>query len=137
MLEHYFGRPLHYIGFGGTGKQVRDLLHVDDLTDLIDEQLADIGGWAGTTVNVGGGPECSLSLVETTELCRELTGNEVPISPDPETRPGDVPVYIYDCGRLQARSDWRPRRDARRVLADIHAFIDANADSIDAALGKA
>ena len=135
MLEHYFGRPLRYIGFGGTGKQVRDLLHVDDLTDLVDEQLADIGRWAGATVNVGGGRGCSLSLVETTDLCRELTGNEVPIEPDPETRPGDVPVYISDCARLAARSDWRPQRDARTILADIHAFIDANADNIDAVLG--
>jgi CDP-paratose 2-epimerase len=135
MLEHYFGRPLSYIGFGGTGKQVRDLLHVDDLTELVDEQLADIDGWAGATVNVGGGPGCSLSLVETTELCRELTGNEIPIGAEPETRPGDVPVYISDCGRLAARTDWRPRRDARRILGDIHAFIDENAANIDAALG--
>ena len=40
MLAHHFGRPLSYIGFGGTGKQVRDLLHVDDLVELVDEQLA-------------------------------------------------------------------------------------------------
>ena len=43
MLAHHFGRPLRYIGYGGAGKQVRDLLHVDDLVDLVDEQLADPG----------------------------------------------------------------------------------------------
>jgi CDP-paratose 2-epimerase len=37
MLSHHFGCDLNYIGYGGTGKQVRDLLHVDDLVDLVDE----------------------------------------------------------------------------------------------------
>jgi CDP-paratose 2-epimerase len=135
MLEHYFERPLSYIGFGGSGKQVRDLLHIDDLADLIDEQLGDLEAWAGATVNVGGGRRCSLSLVETTEICRELTGNEIPVSPRAKTRPGDVRIYLSDCERLYALSGWRPRRDARRTLADIYGFIDANAASIDRALG--
>ena len=39
LLAHMFRRPLTYIGFGGSGKQVRDLLHVDDLIDLVDVQL--------------------------------------------------------------------------------------------------
>ena len=136
MLEHHFGRPLRYIGFGGCGKQVRDLLHVDDLVDLVDEQLANLPAWSGETVNVGGGAPCSLSLLETTELCRELTGNEVPIGPEPETRAGDVPLYVSDCSRLEQRTAWRPKRDARRILEDIHVFIGANADTIDAALAS-
>ena len=41
MLAHHFGDPLSYIGFGGTGKQVRDLLHVEDLVDLVERQLSD------------------------------------------------------------------------------------------------
>ncbi len=40
LLAHHFRRPLQYIGFGGTGKQVRDLLHVEDLIELLDEQLS-------------------------------------------------------------------------------------------------
>jgi CDP-paratose 2-epimerase len=134
MLEHYFRRPLRYIGFGGTGKQVRDLLHIDDLVELLDEQLASIEAWAGTTVNVGGGRDCSLSLVEATELCRELTGNEVPIEPAPATRPGDVPIYISDCRRLFERTAWRPRRGPPDVMKDIYRFIDANAATIERAL---
>src|SRR5262249_29047869 len=72
LLSHLFGHPLTYIGYGGSGKQVRALLHVDDLVDLVDEQLGEPQAWAGVTANVGGGRECSLSLLETTALCREL-----------------------------------------------------------------
>ena len=47
LLCHRFGSPLSYIGWGGEGKQVRDLLHVDDLVDLVDEQLGEPGELAG------------------------------------------------------------------------------------------
>src|SRR3954453_16928734 len=102
VFHHHFGLPLSYIGFGGAGRQVRDLIHVDDLTDLIDDQLSDPDGWAGFVGNVGGGRDHSLSLLETTEICRELTGNEVPIDSVPETRPGDVPIFLAGCARLWA-----------------------------------
>jgi CDP-paratose 2-epimerase len=134
-LHHHYDLPLSYIGFGGTGRQVRDLLHVEDLVDLIDLQLTEPEAWTGETLNVGGGPGCSLSLLETTELCRELSGNEVPIDAVPETRFGDVPVYLSDCRALHARSAWRPRRDARTVIADILGWIERHADEVGPALG--
>jgi CDP-paratose 2-epimerase len=135
LLSHRLGRPLTYIGYGGSGKQVRDLLHIDDLVDLVDEQLSDPKGWSGVTANVGGGRECSLSLLETTELCRELTGNEVPIGTEVETRSGDVPVYLSDCSRLRSLSSWRPRRTPRDVLVDLLDWSAAHEDSLRTALG--
>jgi CDP-paratose 2-epimerase len=130
MLAHHFGRPLRYIGFGGTGKQVRDLLHVDDLVDLVDDQLARPDHWRGATVNVGGGTAVSLSLLETTTLCRELTGTEIAVEETDEERPGDVPIYISDCRRLHALTDWRPRRDGRAVLMDILAWVQEHEDAV-------
>jgi CDP-paratose 2-epimerase len=135
MLSHMFGRPLTYIGFGGAGKQVRDLLHVDDLVELVERQLLDPGRWDGGVFNVGGGREVSLSLRETSELCRELSGNEVAIDPVAETRAGDVPIYLSDCAKLFEFDDWRPRRDPRRVLAEIHDWIAADEERIGHALG--
>ncbi|HEX3041683.1 MAG TPA: NAD-dependent epimerase/dehydratase family protein [Solirubrobacterales bacterium] len=134
MLAHHFRNPLSYIGFGGHGKQVRDLLHVEDLVDLVERQLMDSAAWDGRTVNVGGGRECSLSLRETTEICRRLTGNEVPITPVQETRQGDVPIYLSDCTRLFGLDEWRPRRSAEQVLADIHEWIAADEERIAQAL---
>jgi CDP-paratose 2-epimerase len=129
-LHHHFGRPLRYIGHGGTGKQVRDLLHVADLVDLLERQLLDPDAWRGFVGNVGGGRGCSLSLREATAICRELSGNEVPIGAVAETRAGDVPLYISDCGRLFERTDWRPRRGAREVLADTLAWIESNGAAV-------
>jgi CDP-paratose 2-epimerase len=134
MLSHRFRQPLRYIGFGGEGKQVRDLLHVEDLVDLVERQLLEPERWDGGVFNVGGGRECSLSLRETTELCRELTGSEVAVEPVAETRPGDVPVYLSDCRKLFGFDEWRPRRGARQTLADIDAWIAADEERIGQAL---
>jgi CDP-paratose 2-epimerase len=134
MLAHRFKRPLRYIGFGGSGRQVRDLLHVDDLLELIDEQITAPQGWDGITANVGGGRACSLSLLETTALCAEITGNTVEVAHTREVRPGDVPIYISDCARLSSLTTWRPKRSAREILEDVHAWIAANEDAVLRAL---
>jgi CDP-paratose 2-epimerase len=134
MLAHMLGGNLSYIGFGGAGKQVRDLIHVDDLVDLVELQLLDPEHWDGVTANVGGGREVSLSLAETTALCREITEREIPVGAAGEDRPGDVPVYISDCSRLYSMTDWRPRRSARKVLEDIANWITEHQDAVRSAL---
>lgn len=134
LLAHLNGDPLRYIGFDGSGRQVRDLLHVADLVDLIALQLSDPDGWRGAVLNVGGGRECSLSLLEATELCRELTGRRVEVRPAGEDRPGDVPIYISDCRALYGRTAWRPRRDARQTLTDTAEWIADHREALASAL---
>jgi CDP-paratose 2-epimerase len=130
MLAHHFGGGLRYIGFGGSGKQVRDLLHVEDLLELIDRQLRDPEHWNGLVANVGGGRQCSLSLRETTALCAEITGRHIDVTQDSRARPGDVPIYISDCRRLYAHTDWRPHRGPREILADISRWIAQHEDDL-------
>jgi CDP-paratose 2-epimerase len=133
VLAHHFRRPLRYIGFGGSGKQVRDLLHVEDLVALLDQQLGEPGVWDGVVANVGGGRDRSLSLLQTTALCREITGNVIDVECSSEVRPGDLPIYISDCAKLLRLTNWRPRHDPRTVLEDIHRWVLAN----DAAISRA
>src|SRR5262245_41260491 len=71
VAHHYFGRPLKYTGFGGKGVQVRDLLHPDDLCDLVGRQLQSWNLVSGRTFNVGGGRNNAVSLQEFTTLCQE------------------------------------------------------------------
>lgn len=134
MLAHVFDRPLRYIGYGGSGKQVRDLLHVEDLVALVAEQLSDAERWDGLIVNVGGGREGSLSLRETTQLCSELTGRTIVVEASDETRPSDIPIYLSDCSRLFAHTQWRPRRDPRETLTDVLDWITTNQRAVLAAL---
>jgi len=120
LIEDYVGgyglravvNRLGAIGPGVVGewagpKQVRDLLHIDDLVELVAEQLAAPDDWASEVLNVGGGRANSLSLIEASEIA----GHEI--------APGDnnFPVYISDCTRLFARGEWRPTRDVRAILA--------------------
>jgi CDP-paratose 2-epimerase len=134
MLAHHFDRPLSYIGFGGSGKQVRDLIHVDDLVSLVDEQIGAADRWDGVVANVGGGRECSLSLLETTLLCAEISGRNLDVVASGDTRPGDIPVYLSDCSELYSMTSWRPQHDARSVLSDIYSWVLGNEAAIAAAL---
>jgi len=124
--RHYFKRPLTYIGYGGTGKQVRDLLAIDELCELVLLQIERIGELPRRTYNVGGGLASSLSLAETTALCEEITGNRVEITAVPENRPSDLRLYVTDNARVSADTGWEPRKTPRDVLAEIHAWIRGN-----------
>jgi len=123
LLAFHFGLPLAYIGYGATGKQVRDVLHVDDLVRLVADQLDRPAHWAGQTFNVGGGRDGSLSLLEASELCAELTGRDMRVGREPRTRPGDVRCYVSDCRRLFEHCEWRPDRAPREILEDIAAWV--------------
>jgi CDP-paratose 2-epimerase len=134
VAHHYFGRPLRYIGFGGQGKQVRDLLHVDDLFDLLVLQLQSPDIWDGRLYNIGGGAEVSVSLQELTDLCVAATGQRVAIGSVPETNSVDVRIYLSDFRKATTELGWRPRRSAAQVVADIHQWIDAHRQQLEGIL---
>jgi len=123
VANHYFQKSLKYIGYGGTGKQVRDFLHVADLLDLIDIQIANLAQFKGQTFNVGGGQDFSLSLYETTKLCQEITGNSIMIEAIPKNRTGDMPIFITDSRKISSMTGWQPQRDGRKLIQDIFDWI--------------
>ena len=124
MLAHHFRRPLRYIGFGGNGKQVRDLLHVDDLVDLIDEQLARPGPLGRATVNVGGGRELQPVAARDDRALprahRQRARGRLRAADPPGRRARSTSPTA---ARLFGLTDWRPRRGAAEILADIAAWI--------------
>lgn len=126
MLAHYFKKPLKYIGFCGKGKQVRDLLHVDDLCRLIDLQTNSLSKLSGNTYNVGGARETSLSLLETTALCSEITGNKIKVGCDLRNRPGDIAVYLTNNKKVTRELKWKPQKSAVMILNDIFNWIRSN-----------
>lgn len=131
VARHFFGRALSYTGFGGKGLQVRDLLHPDDLTDLIRMQLNAWNRVAGQTFNVGGGRSGSVSMQELTALCREIVGREVPLESEAATAAADVPWYITDHSRISEVLGWAPVRRPRQIVEDIAAWIAQNARTLE------
>lgn len=126
MARHFWGGTLSYYGYGGLGKQVRDILHVADLFDLIDVQIHNWEIHNGQTYNVGGGGGNSVSLQELTFLCREVTGNTIPIQSVPESRPGDVRIYVSDYGKVRAATGWKPKRSVEDIVSEIAQWIASN-----------
>lgn len=135
VAAHYFRRNLSYIGFDGSGRQVRDFLHIDDFCELLLDQIANLDTYQGRLFNVGGGRDFSLSLLETTRLCEEITGNHLSIASVTQTRPADVRIYITDHRRLSVVNAWQPSRDARTTLADIFNWIRNNEAEVKSTLG--
>lgn len=124
--RHLFGGSLAYMGFGGTGVQVRDILHVADLYDLVRLQVDRIGEHAGRTYNVGGGAGVSVSLAELTDLCVRRCQRVVEIGRDPETRAADIPYYVTDNAEVTAATGWKPTRGVETIVGDIFAWLEAH-----------
>ena len=136
LVSHLLKRPLAYFGFGGHGKQVRDLLHIDDLVDLILLQSRRMAEFRGDIFPVGGSGFSSLSLLEATDLCRRLTGNEMPVGSQAANRPADVIWYITDNRLVTSRLGWQPRRTAEDILRDIRDWLGSRPDLLASLFGK-
>lgn len=130
MAHHIFNKPLSYIGFGGTGKQVRDVVHVDDIADLVEIEMKKMNILSGETMVVGGGESQTVSLRELTDQCRQITGKTVPITSDSVTRQGDIPWYCSDYSYCTARTGWKPARSLSQTLEDIYTWITAHPESL-------
>jgi CDP-paratose 2-epimerase len=123
LAKHLFGGPLAFTGFGGEGLQVRDVLHVDDLYDLIVAQVAAFDRHSGAIYNVGGGAELSLSLRELTRLCADISKRHLTIGQRPETREADIPYYVSDCAAVRAATGWAPKRSKTVLIEDIWRWL--------------
>ncbi|MBS1774339.1 MAG: NAD-dependent epimerase/dehydratase family protein [Bacteroidetes bacterium] len=126
MAKHFWNKQLSYIGYGGMGKQVRDMLHIEDLISLIDIQVHQIDKFHNKVYNAGGGVKGSASLLEMTNICSEITGNKIPIASVKENRPADLRIYISDNSKIEAEIGWSPKRNAKDIFADIYQWIKDN-----------
>jgi CDP-paratose 2-epimerase len=134
--RHLYGGALTYSGFGGEGLQVRDVLHVDDLYDLLTLQIADLPRLSGAVFNAGGGYANSVSLAELTALCRTRAGRVIPIEPKPATSDADVPYYISDNTAVTRATGWAPQRTVDQLLDDITAWLREHRAILEPRLGS-
>ncbi len=128
VYRHLAGQAVTYTGFGGKGKQVRDLLHVEDLFTLMQKQVADFAKLKADVFNVGGGPENAVSLKEWTRLAQQATGRKVEEKSVTDTSVVDIPFYVTDNGLVTERFGWKPARKPADIAKDITKWAMENQD---------
>jgi CDP-paratose 2-epimerase len=106
----------------GDGKQVRDLLFIDDLIEGFLLSMANADRLAGQAFNVGGGPANTVSLIELLNLVTSLSGRS------PELRfagwrPGDQKYYVSNTAKFSAATGWRPRIDVREGVERVYRWL--------------
>lgn len=118
IIAALLGKP---ITIYGDGKQVRDLLYIEDLLDAYDAAIAQINRVAGQIYNVGGGPENQLSIwQEFSPLLERLLGQPIPVRRG-HWRPGDQRIFVADIRKAARDLNWQPQVN---VEAGIHKLFD-------------
>jgi len=102
----------------GSGKQVRDVLHGEDMKRLYLAALENIDTARGQAFNIGGTADNSLSLLELLELLEEITGTRLAYERLP-VRESDQRVFIADIAKARRLLGWEPRMTARAGVSDM------------------
>lgn len=128
VIAAELGRPLTIFG---DGKQVRDVLFIDDLIGAYDAAWQSIDTTSGQVYNLGGGPANAISLLDLLDLLGEIQGEEVPVRYD-DWRPGDQPVYVSDIGKARTDFGWEPGVGWREGVGRLVEWVRENRDLIAA-----
>jgi CDP-paratose 2-epimerase len=136
VARHFWKKPLGYFGYGGKGKQVRDVLHVEDLFNLVDYQIHNMDRLNGKTMNAGGGLGTSLSLQELTKICQRVTGNAIEITEVEENRQADIRIYVTDNSLVSNLTGWTPTISAEEMVNQIFIWIKNNEKALLPILGS-
>ena len=116
----------------GDGRQIRDVLCVEDLLQAFDAVRINQKNTAGQIYNVGGGPHNTVSLLELMEEIRALTGRKLEYETCP-MRPGDQLVYVTDFDKLRRDTGWQPQISLRETLEKMYAWWKRNRELFAAA----
>lgn len=124
-------RPLKYIGFDGTGRQVRDCLHARDLLPLITQQITKPRAAGPRVINVSGGLGQSASLRQLSAWCEQRFGPH-PVVAEPKNRPFDVPWLVLDSSRAAQAWGWKPQTSLEAIWTEIAQHAEQNPDWLEA-----
>src|ERR1019366_5201381 len=116
------GRP---VTIYGDGRQVRDVLYVEDLLCAFEEAYSNLEQTAGQIYNIGGGEENTISLLELMERIEALTGVRVAYNFG-EKRVGDQLIYVTDHGKFSRHTGWEPRVNLDGILKGIGKWYRSN-----------
>jgi CDP-paratose 2-epimerase len=119
------GKPLRYIGFGGTGHQTRDCLHPRDLTALLLRQMRASSAGKPRLVNVSGGASSALSLAQLSNWCAQRFTRRA-VEADLRPRQFDLPWVVLDSTLAHRTWDWSPQTGAEAILEEIATHAEGH-----------
>ena len=109
----------------GDGRQVRDILYVDDLVALFHAIYENIDRVKGNIFNIGGGAENAVSILELVGVLRERIGKEIAVGFD-SWRPGDQKVYISDISKAGKELGWHPKVGKHAGISKLLSWVTEN-----------
>ena len=124
LHAHAAKQKLRYIGFGGSGLQVRDAFHPADLAELLAIQMRKDPP-SDPIFHASGGSANAMSLAQLTAYCDQRFSRHTP-DPDFRPRPFDIPWVVMDSSRAKHELGWHPRRTLPQILDEIGAHVEAN-----------
>ena len=123
IIAAVLGKP---ISIYGDGKQVRDVLHINDLMSAYDKAIETISVPGGDVFNIGGGPQNAIAIWrEFGPILEEIHGASIPISIG-EWRPGDQRIYISDITKAKERLGWAPMIGVEEGIRDLYNWVKEN-----------
>ena len=123
IWKHLTKNKLNYIGYNGLGNQVRDVLHIYDLCDLINLQIKKINSINNTLFTVGGSKKNSISLKELTKICEKISKNRLNISKIKKTSIYDIPYFVTDNSKVTRTYNWKPKRNVFKTVLDTYNWL--------------
>jgi len=119
IIAHLTDQP---ITIYGNGKQVRDILYVDDLVKCYESAIKEIDDVAGESFNIGGGKTQSVSLLEFIKILEKVSEKSVSFDYD-DWRPGDQKVYISDTSKAARMMGWEPNTSVEKGIERLYAWV--------------
>ncbi len=131
IYQWLLGKPLSFIGFEGSGRQVRDFFSPDDLGELLLRQLRSGSGKGPRLFNVGGGAQSALSLQELNAFCADRFGFNKEIIRNTSPRPFDIPYYVTDYSLAARHWGWQPKTDKYELLTRMYTWAVQHKNTIE------
>ncbi|MDC0395908.1 NAD-dependent epimerase/dehydratase family protein [Candidatus Pelagibacter sp.] len=126
VWHHLLKKKLQYIGYGGYGHQLRDVLHIQDLVNLIRIQIKQFNLINNQTFTVGGSTKSFTSLKSLTSICEKVTGNKIKFTKKQKTSIYDIPYFISDNKKVTKTYGWTPKKNITDIVKDIYKWMFVN-----------
>lgn len=126
IWNHLNNKNMKYIGYGGHGNQLRDVLHIDDLCKLIFLQVKKINAINNKIFTVGGSKKSYTSLNSLTKLCENITNNRIKFKKIKKTSDYDIPYFISDNKIVSKTYRWKPKKNIRDIVEDTYNWLKAD-----------